>query len=134
VTDLVDSACDPPRRTGNPQAAVLGGVPARRRSANHPPMHSFLGVPVRVRGEVFGNLYLTEKKDGAPFDADDVLAAFVQRVRGVLALSRLAEADQFAPDVVGLLTELALQIAVVLELAQRRRDAEMLSLTRRAPW
>jgi GAF domain-containing protein len=38
---------------------------------HHPPMHSFLGVPVRVRDEVFGNLYLTEKQGGAPFDADD---------------------------------------------------------------
>jgi signal transduction histidine kinase len=39
--------------------------------ANHPPMRSFLGVPIRVRDEVFGNLYLTEKHGGAPFDADD---------------------------------------------------------------
>ena len=39
--------------------------------ANHPPMHSFLGVPIRVRAEVFGNLYMTEKQGGAPFDADD---------------------------------------------------------------
>ncbi|RAG87401.1 histidine kinase [Streptacidiphilus pinicola] len=39
--------------------------------ANHPPMHSFLGVPIRVRGEVFGNLYLTEKRDGGQFDAED---------------------------------------------------------------
>jgi signal transduction histidine kinase len=39
--------------------------------ANHPPMHSFLGVPIRVRSEVFGNLYMTEKQGGAPFDADD---------------------------------------------------------------
>ena len=38
---------------------------------NHPPMHSFLGVPIRVRTEVFGNLYMTEKEGGAPFDADD---------------------------------------------------------------
>ena len=38
---------------------------------NHPPMHSFLGVPIRVRTEVFGNLYMTEKAGGAPFDADD---------------------------------------------------------------
>jgi signal transduction histidine kinase len=38
---------------------------------NHPPMHSFLGVPIRVRAEVFGNLYMTEKQGGAPFDADD---------------------------------------------------------------
>ncbi|GAA2436440.1 hypothetical protein GCM10010405_19510 [Streptomyces macrosporus] len=38
---------------------------------NHPPMHSFLGVPIRVREEVFGNLYLTEKRGGREFDAED---------------------------------------------------------------
>ncbi|MEU7103768.1 GAF domain-containing protein [Streptomyces sp. NPDC046215] len=37
---------------------------------HHPPMRTFLGVPVRVRDEVFGNLYLTEKRGGA-FDEDD---------------------------------------------------------------
>lgn len=37
----------------------------------HPPMKSFLGVPIRVRDEVFGNLYLTEKSGGAQFDEDD---------------------------------------------------------------
>ena len=40
----------------------------------HPPMHSFLGVPIRVRGEVYGNLYLTEKRDGE-FNDDDEEAA-----------------------------------------------------------
>jgi signal transduction histidine kinase len=39
--------------------------------ANHPPMRSFLGAPVTARGLVFGNLYLTEKRDGEDFDADD---------------------------------------------------------------
>ncbi|SHF70665.1 sensor histidine kinase [Streptoalloteichus hindustanus] len=39
--------------------------------ANHPPMRTFLGVPVRVRDEVFGNLYLSEKRDGGTFTADD---------------------------------------------------------------
>ncbi|MGP4031951.1 GAF domain-containing protein [Pseudarthrobacter sp. 1C304] len=39
--------------------------------ANHPPMKSFLGVPVRVRDVVFGNLYLTEKEDGTDFTAED---------------------------------------------------------------
>ncbi len=38
---------------------------------NHPAMSSFLGVPVRVRDEVFGNLYLTEKQDAAEFTAED---------------------------------------------------------------
>ncbi|MFD7593535.1 GAF domain-containing sensor histidine kinase [Kitasatospora sp. NPDC059812] len=39
--------------------------------ANHPPMRSFLGVPIRIRGKVFGNLYLTEKRGGGDFDAED---------------------------------------------------------------
>ncbi|WP_354638286.1 GAF domain-containing sensor histidine kinase [Kitasatospora camelliae] len=39
--------------------------------AHHPPMHTFLGVPIRVRDKVFGNLYLTEKRGGAEFDAED---------------------------------------------------------------
>lgn len=38
---------------------------------NHPPMRSFLGVPVRIRDEVFGNLYLTEKINGQHFTEDD---------------------------------------------------------------
>ncbi|MFJ9576715.1 GAF domain-containing protein [Streptomyces sp. NPDC101191] len=38
---------------------------------HHPPMHSFLGVPIRVHDEVFGNLYLTEKRGGADFEAED---------------------------------------------------------------
>ena len=37
----------------------------------HPPMHTFLGVPIVIRGEAYGNLYLTEKEDGAEFDAAD---------------------------------------------------------------
>ncbi|MFF8993571.1 GAF domain-containing protein [Streptomyces sp. NPDC014983] len=39
--------------------------------AGHPPMRTFLGAPVQVRGKVFGNLYLTDKRGGLPFDADD---------------------------------------------------------------
>ncbi|PRC60949.1 histidine kinase, partial [Mycobacterium sp. ITM-2017-0098] len=34
-------------------------------------MSTFLGVPVRIRDEVFGNLYLTEKIGGQPFSDDD---------------------------------------------------------------
>lgn len=37
----------------------------------HPPMTTFLGVPVRVRGRVFGNLYLTEKATGPTFTPED---------------------------------------------------------------
>jgi signal transduction histidine kinase len=39
---------------------------------NHPPMKSFLGVPIRVRDEVFGNLYLCEKNDGSEFSETDL--------------------------------------------------------------
>ena len=45
---------------------------------NHPPMHSFLGVPIMIRGKAWGNLYLTEKHNGE-FDSDD------ERAAGVLA-------------------------------------------------
>ncbi|MFI0794091.1 GAF domain-containing protein [Micromonospora rubida] len=38
---------------------------------NHPPMHSFLGVPVRIRDQVFGNLYLAEKQGAVEFTEDD---------------------------------------------------------------
>ena len=37
----------------------------------HPPMKSFLGVPVRIRDQVFGNLYLTEKAGGVGFSQED---------------------------------------------------------------
>ncbi|MEJ8279057.1 GAF domain-containing protein [Pseudonocardia spirodelae] len=40
---------------------------------HHPPMHSFVGVPVRIRDAVYGNLYLTEKRGGAEFTPDDEL-------------------------------------------------------------
>ncbi|WP_367573494.1 GAF domain-containing protein [Streptomyces griseoaurantiacus] len=39
--------------------------------AGHPPMRTFLGAPVQIRDTVFGNLYLTDKRGGLPFDADD---------------------------------------------------------------
>src|SRR3954468_7272760 len=38
---------------------------------NHPPMTTFLGVPVAVKGEIVGNLYLTDKAHGEPFTEDD---------------------------------------------------------------
>jgi signal transduction histidine kinase len=38
---------------------------------HHPPMHSFLGVPVRTRDQIFGNLYLAEKRGAAEFSDDD---------------------------------------------------------------
>ncbi|MFI9626043.1 GAF domain-containing protein [Streptomyces sp. NPDC052042] len=52
--------------------AELSEHPASRGfPPNHPPMRSFLGVPVRIRDEVFGHLYLTEKRGSRAFDAED---------------------------------------------------------------
>ncbi|MEV6210192.1 GAF domain-containing protein [Kitasatospora sp. NPDC051914] len=53
----IDEIADHPSSVGFPE--------------HHPPMHSFLGVPIRVRSKVFGNLYLAEKRGGGGFDVDD---------------------------------------------------------------
>ncbi|BBZ06512.1 histidine kinase [Mycolicibacterium doricum] len=51
---------------------------------HHPPMRTFLGVPIRIRDEVFGNLYLTEKASGQPFSEDDeVLAQALAAAAGI---------------------------------------------------
>jgi two-component system, NarL family, sensor histidine kinase DevS len=50
----------------------------------HPPMHSFLGVPILIGGVPFGSLYLTEKAGGAPFtDADEESATTLARFAAV---------------------------------------------------
>ena len=43
----------------------------------HPPMKTFLGVPIRIRDEVYGNLYLTDKENGADFDERDLESTVV---------------------------------------------------------
>lgn len=51
---------------------------------NHPPMTSFLGVPIRVRDQVFGNLYLTDKHSDEVFsDVDEELAVGLASAAGV---------------------------------------------------
>ncbi|MCK8676987.1 GAF domain-containing sensor histidine kinase [Streptomyces lichenis] len=58
----------------------------------HPPMHGFLGVPVRVGEEVFGNLYLTEKRSGRFTDEDlAVLRAFAAQAGIAIGNARLYE-------------------------------------------
>jgi signal transduction histidine kinase len=60
----------------------------------HPPMRGFLGVPVRVRDEVFGNLYLTDKRGGGGFTEDDeaVLVALGAAAGVAVENARLYEA------------------------------------------
>jgi len=59
----------------NPAPLRLREVGAHPRSygfpPGHPPMHSFLGVPIVVRGQAYGNLYLTEKEGGDFDEADE---------------------------------------------------------------
>jgi signal transduction histidine kinase len=51
---------------------------------NHPPMRSFLGVPIRIRDQVFGNLYLTDKKASEVFtDVDEELVVGLAAAAGV---------------------------------------------------
>lgn len=77
---------------------------------HHPPMTSFLGVPVRVRDDVYGNLYLTDKQGEADFtDEDEALAEALALAAGiaiennrlhdrVLVMSVLDDRDRIARD------------------------------------
>lgn len=64
--------------------------------AHHPPMRSFLGVPIRVRDEVFGNLYLTDKRGGIDFDTEDETVISTLSVAAGVAIdnARLYEGSQ----------------------------------------
>ncbi|MFE0131669.1 GAF domain-containing protein [Streptomyces sp. NPDC059037] len=81
-----------------PETLRLADLSADPRScgfpANHPPMRTFLGVPIRVQGEIFGNLYLTEKRDGAEFNEYDVHMVRVLATEAGIAIgnARLYEA------------------------------------------
>lgn len=63
---------------------------------HHPPMKSFLGVPIVSRGRVFGNLYVTEKIGAAEFDAEDeAIAVFLALQAGAaIESARLYEQSQ----------------------------------------
>lgn len=64
--------------------------------AGHPPMSSFLGVPVRIRDQVFGNLYLTEKAGGVDFSQEDehVVIALAAAASVTIENARLYEEAQ----------------------------------------
>lgn len=62
----------------------------------HPPMSSFLGVPVVVRGEVWGNLYLTEKVGGAQFDAADEESVVILAAWAAIAIENARQAEAIA--------------------------------------
>jgi signal transduction histidine kinase len=82
----------------DPRPLRLAAIAAHPASSGfpegHPPMGGFLGVPVRIREEVFGNLYLTNKRGGGDFTEDDeaVLVALGAAAAVAVENSRLYEA------------------------------------------
>jgi GAF domain-containing protein len=90
-----------------PRALRLDDIAAHAESsgfpAGHPPMGSFLGVPVRVRDEVFGNLYLTNKRGGGEFTEDDeaVLLALGAAAGVAVENARLYEAARRSQGWIG---------------------------------
>ncbi|GAY07331.1 GAF domain-containing sensor histidine kinase [Pseudonocardia sp. N23] len=77
----------PLRLTDLGRHPASGGLPP-----GHPPMRTFLGAPVRAGRSVFGNLYLTEKRGGAAFTADDEV---VLQALAAAAGVAVANAEQF---------------------------------------
>ncbi len=81
----------------NPRPLRLPDLSAHPNSygfpAGHPPMKSFVGVPIRIRDEIYGNLYLTEKESGGQFDEDDesVLLALAAAAGVAIENARLYE-------------------------------------------
>lgn len=80
--ETIDAIGDPPHGRGilgilirDAQPLRLAELGAHAQSVgfppNHPPMNTFLGVPVLLRSVAYGNLYLTEKKDGGEFTEED---------------------------------------------------------------
>ena len=74
----------------HPEPLRLADVGKHQRSygfpANHPPMKTFLGTPVVIKGEAWGNLYLTEKADGAEFTEADESVAVVLAAWAAVAI------------------------------------------------
>ncbi|MGW5419915.1 sensor histidine kinase [Streptomyces sp. NPDC003943] len=81
-----------------PQTIRLADLATDPRAAGfppgHPPMRTFLGVPIRVQGEIFGNLYLAEKNGGGEFNDYDVHMVRVLATEAGIAIgnARLYEA------------------------------------------
>jgi signal transduction histidine kinase len=101
--------------------------------AGHPPMRTFLGAPVQIRDTVYGNLYLTDKRNGEPFDDDDeslvvALAAAAgaavdkarlyaearrqqQWLQAIAEVTRRLLSDVAPREILRLITDLALELA-----------------------
>ncbi|WP_405855564.1 GAF domain-containing protein [Streptomyces sp. NBC_00090] len=124
----------------DPQTIRLAGLSADPRSAGfppgHPPMRTFLGVPIKVQGEIFGNLYLAEKRGGGEFNDYDVHMVRVLATEAGIAIgnARLYEAarqrERWIDGSVAVTTALLSggdaddALTVVAEQARRLADAD----------
>jgi signal transduction histidine kinase len=107
---------------------------------NHPAMTSFLGVPIRIRDDVYGNLYLTEKIDGPEFtETDEALVSALAVAAGIAIdnarlhgrvreLVLLEDRDRIARDlhdtVIQRLFAMGLSLEGAARLAERPEVAE----------
>jgi signal transduction histidine kinase len=101
---------------------------------HHPPMKSFLGVPVRSRGQVYGNLYLTNKEGAASFSDEDVAMAEALALAAGIAientrlndrvriLSVLDDRDRIARDLHDRVIQRIFAIGMTLQGATRLVD------------
>lgn len=86
ILGLIIDSPEPLRLDRLREHATSSGFPP-----HHPPMDTFLGVPIRIRDQVFGNLYLTEKQNGDGFTSDDeeVVVALAAAAGVVIENARL---------------------------------------------
>jgi two-component system, NarL family, sensor histidine kinase DevS len=103
--------------------------------AGHPPMKSFLGVPVRSRGGVYGNLYLTNKQGADSFSEEDVAMAEALALAAGIAiennrlndrvrmLSVLNDRDRIARDLHDRVIQRIFAVGMTLQGATRLSDS-----------
>jgi signal transduction histidine kinase len=119
----------------DPEPLRLAEVSRHPRSmgfpANHPPMKSFLGAPVKARGKIFGNIYLTEKQGADEFSQEDERALVVLATQAGVAIenARLHEEARQREQRLDAIREIATEILAgaepedVLGLVARRARA-----------
>jgi signal transduction histidine kinase len=80
---------------------------------NHPPMRSFLGVPVTVKDQTYGSFYLSEKRDGSDFNDDDerILTGLAATVSVAVRQSQILEAGRGGVGRLGAVDDVAASLA-----------------------
>ncbi|MCW2856871.1 MAG: hypothetical protein JWR52_2486 [Marmoricola sp.] len=134
--DAVDLIGDLPQGKGVLGALIEDPLPIRLHELsddlrsvgfpdNHPPMHTFLGVPITIRGDVFGNLYLTEKING-DFTAQDVELASALAATAAVAIenARLFEDARRRQEWLSASTDVSVEIATATGTEPLRSIAE----------